>query len=391
MRDQLLGIQTYDRDWVVIGANPQIMKSLNFKPIGKDFPVYLHPQTGEEYALARKETKSGRGYKGFSVDTSPDVSLVDDLYRRDLTINAMAMDGDGVLIDPFGGKQDLENKRLRHVSEHFAEDPLRVLRVARFAGRFANRGFVVDKSTMELMKQMSGTGELSDLVAERVWQEVYRALRQDLPSVFFFTLRDANALESVLPQVDQLLTEQRTNRNSEPMRWLDAVANLTDNVVYRYCVIAHSTGQLAKHRLYNSDPSANHERLESEAINTVEKMCGQLRVPGKFHNLSVKITRFLDTFNQLHCTQPSAIVEMMLAINALRDPKQFQNFCDACDVLLQAKSDIQDDVRKSVKLFEQCRVAMLQVNEAQLAEKYSGAQLQARIYDSRVAAVRSVL
>ena len=194
VRDKFLGIERTDRDWVVVGASPEIMLSLDFKAIGKDFPVYLHPETHEEYALARKELKSGKGYKGFVVDVSEEITLEQDLYRRDLTINAMALSTDGNLVDPFGGKQDLENGLLRHVSDHFAEDPLRVLRVSRFAARFYSRGFVVEDSTLDLMKQISNSGELDDLAAERIWQEFQNAILESNPSVFFTTLRYCDAL-----------------------------------------------------------------------------------------------------------------------------------------------------------------------------------------------------
>ena len=199
VRDELLGLPVKDRDHVVVGATPEEMVKLGFKPVGKDFPVFLHPQTHEEYALARTERKSGRGYKGFTVYASPDVSLEDDLRRRDLTINAMARAEDGALIDPFGGKKDLEKKQLRHVSEAFAEDPVRILRVARFAARF---GFVVAPETMALMHRMVANGEVDALVPERVWQELARGLMEREPSRMLAVLRECGALARALPEID---------------------------------------------------------------------------------------------------------------------------------------------------------------------------------------------
>ena len=194
VRDKLLGLGVKDRDWVVVGATPEDMLQRGFKQVGADFPVFLHPDTGEEYALARTERKQGRGYHGFSVYSAPDVSLEDDLRRRDLTINAMAETENGDLVDPFNGHADLEQKKLRHVSEAFAEDPLRILRTARFAARLQPLGFSISRETMALMRQMVTSGELGDLVPERVWQEVQRALHEQAPGVFFDVLRELGAL-----------------------------------------------------------------------------------------------------------------------------------------------------------------------------------------------------
>lgn len=199
VRDQLLGLEIKDRDWVVVGATPELMQQQGFRPVGKDFPVFIRPDTGEEYALARTERKSGRGYQGFTFHTSPEVTLEQDLQRRDLTINAMAIRPDGTLVDPFDGQQDLQQRTLRHVSEAFAEDPLRVLRVARFMARFAALKFTVAPETLALMQQISASGELSHLSAERVWMEFERALATAQPVTFLLCLAEANALEHLLP------------------------------------------------------------------------------------------------------------------------------------------------------------------------------------------------
>ncbi|HLM53724.1 MAG TPA: multifunctional CCA tRNA nucleotidyl transferase/2'3'-cyclic phosphodiesterase/2'nucleotidase/phosphatase, partial [Pseudoxanthomonas sp.] len=204
VRDRLLGLPPGDRDWVVVGATPQRMLDRGFKPVGRDFPVFLHPRTGEEYALARTERKSGRGYRGFVVDSDPSVTLEDDLQRRDFTVNAMAEDADGRLVDPYGGARDIAARVLRHVGPAFVEDPLRVLRAARFMARFAALGFTVAAETLALMREIARSGELDALVPERVWQELRRALASPTPSAFLRTLRDAGALAAVLPEVDAL-------------------------------------------------------------------------------------------------------------------------------------------------------------------------------------------
>src|SRR5690349_22532080 len=202
VRDRLLGLPPGDRDYVVVGATPQQMLDLRYKPVGRDFPVFLHPETGEEYALARTERKSGRGYRGFVVDADPNVTLDEDLQRRDFTINAIAQRTDGTLVDPWGGARDLEARVLRHVGPAFVEDPLRVLRAARFMARFADQGFTVAPETMALMREVVASGEMAELVPERVWQELARAIASTTPSAFLRTLRDCGALAIVLPEVD---------------------------------------------------------------------------------------------------------------------------------------------------------------------------------------------
>ncbi|MET0655846.1 MAG: multifunctional CCA tRNA nucleotidyl transferase/2'3'-cyclic phosphodiesterase/2'nucleotidase/phosphatase, partial [Pseudoxanthomonas sp.] len=204
VRDRLLGLEPGDRDHVVVGTTPEQMLAQGFKPVGRDFPVFLHPRTGEEYALARTERKSGRGYRGFVVDTDPSVTLEEDLSRRDFTVNAIAQDEAGQLIDPLGGVRDLEARVLRHAGAAFAEDPLRVLRAARFMARFASLGFNIAPETMALMREMASTGELAELVPERMWQELSRALRSRTPSAFLRTLRECGALAEVLPEIDAL-------------------------------------------------------------------------------------------------------------------------------------------------------------------------------------------
>src|SRR5690348_3115323 len=251
VRDRLLGLPVKDRDHVVVGATPEAMLRAGFKPVGKDFPVFLHPQTQEEYALARTERKTGRGYHGFAFDTDPTVTLEDDLRRRDLTINAIAQDDDGTLIDPFGGAADLRAGILRHVSPAFAEDPVRILRVARFAARYAERGFRIAASTLELMRAMVRDGEVDHLVPERVWAETRKALAERAPSAFVRTLRDCGALARIMPEVDALYgVPQRAEFHPEidtgvhTEMVLDVAARIAPgDALIGWCALTHDLGK----------------------------------------------------------------------------------------------------------------------------------------------------
>ncbi len=258
VRDRLLGLPVLDRDWVVVGTTPEAMIDAGFRPVGKDFPVFLHPQTHEEHALARTERKSGRGYHGFVFNTAPDVSLEADLERRDLTINAMAEAADGSIIDPFNGRRDIESRQLRHVSMAFTEDPVRVLRVARFMARFHGLGFDVAEDTLALMRQMVADGEIDALVAERVWQEMERALASVVPSAFFMTLRHAGALERILPEVDALFGVPQSPRSHpeidsgvHTMMVLDEASSISDDVEVR---LAASSATACAYRSACSTP-----------------------------------------------------------------------------------------------------------------------------------------
>ena len=248
VRDQLLGLAVKDRDWVVVGATPQQMLDAGFKQVGADFPVFLHPETAEEYALARTERKQGRGYHGFAVYSAPDVTLEEDLKRRDLTINAMAQSMDGEIIDPYGGQTDLEARCLRHVSPAFSEDPLRILRTARFAARFAPLGFTVADDTMALMKQMVADGEADHLVAERVWQETQRALHENRPRVYFEVLRACHALAVVLPQINRLFDDP----GQDPLGNLERAAELSDETPVRYAALIHGLSGDEQERLHEA-------------------------------------------------------------------------------------------------------------------------------------------
>ncbi len=335
VRDELLGLPVKERDWVVVGATPEEMERQGFKPVGKDFPVFLHPQTKEEYALARTERKSGRGYKGFTVHASPEVTLEEDLKRRDLTINAMAKDEQGKLIDPFGGARDLKAGVLRHVSEAFAEDPVRILRVARFAARF---GFYAHKSTTELMREMVRSGEANYLVPERVWQEFAKGLMEDQPERMFDVLESSGLQAKLFPGIRPV----RTLAGSLPVRFA------------RLCW-----------------------SLEEEAI---EKLCKRLRVPGDVHDLAVLAARARGTLKKT--TRPAAILDFLKKMDAFRRPERFAELLQV--VRLAAP-------RTNLKRLERARRAAAAVDGAAIAEDASGLDIARRIDEARRQAIAKAL
>ena len=300
VRDSLLGLAVQDRDFVVVGATPEQMIAAGYLPVGADFPVFLHPQTHHEYALARTERKTAPGYKGFVFHTDPTVTLEQDLGRRDLTVNAMARDpGSGELIDPFGGRADLEARILRHVGEAFTEDPVRILRVARFAARFAQHGFRVADGTMVLMTQMVAAGEADHLVPERVWQEISRGLMETTPSVMFQILRDCGALERIAPELQQI--------GSHALALLDG--KCTDTVSTRYAILVHALAQPA-----------------------IEKLNKRLRVPGDCADLALLTRRWHDPIAHAAGLTAEDLLELLAATDAIRRPARFNEVvnCSRC-------------------------------------------------------------
>lgn len=295
VRDGLIGREVHERDWVVVGATPGQMLEQGFRPVGRDFPVFLHPDTHEEYALARTERKSGRGYRGFVTDTSPDVTLEEDLRRRDLTVNAMAQDEDGRIIDPYGGREDLAAGRLRHVSDAFAEDPVRILRLARFHARYAPRGFFVDPATVDLMHRMVVAGEADALVPERVWKETERALLESAqPSVFFSDLETCGALARVMPEVAALRgVPQRADYHPEvdtlvhTLMAVDAAARHGFALPVRVAALLHDLGKAVTPR----EEWPSHREHEARGVPLVKAFCERLRVPNPCRDLAVTVTR----------------------------------------------------------------------------------------------------
>jgi len=318
VRDRLLGRPVHDRDWVVVGATPEEMLSLGYKQVGADFPVFLHPQTHEEYALARTERKSGQGYHGFKVFSSPDVTLEQDLQRRDLTINAMAEAENGTLVDPFNGKQDLHQRILRHVSPAFAEDPLRILRVARFAARLAPAGFTVAAETLDLMRQMAQQGEAEHLVPERIWQETRRALHEQSPRTYFEVLLQSGALASVMPELYALFEPpvarprstgaDSSKRGDMALRALTSASSLSDETSVRFAALAMAL-----------DPTA------------LQAFCDRLKIPNDCRDLALLANRHHEDVAQAAARDAGALLSLLDQVDAWRRPDRLERLLQVCE------------------------------------------------------------
>lgn len=334
VRDELLGRTATERDWVVVGATPEDLARRGYRPVGRDFPVFIHPETGEEYALARTERKSGHGYQGFEFHCSPEVTLEADLIRRDLTVNAMAKSADGTLIDPYGGQRDLQARVLRHVSPAFAEDPLRVLRVARFAARFHPLGFTIAPETLELMRTLTASGELEHLVAERVWQETERALLEPAPQVYIQTLRDCGALAVLLPEVDRLFgVPQRADYHPEVdtglhiLLCLEQVARLSDDPAVRFAVLMHDLGK----GITPEELLPRHVGHEQSGVPLVEAVCKRLKVPARHRELALAVARYHLLCHKALDLRPATLVKLMRHLDALRRPERLEQFLLCCE------------------------------------------------------------
>ena len=333
VRDQLLGRPIIDKDWVVVGATPSQMLQQGFLQVGKDFPVFLHPQTKEEYALARTERKSGPGYYGFECNFDPNVTLEEDLQRRDLTINAMAIDENGTIIDPFGGQRDLKNKTLRHVSIAFMEDPVRILRIARFAARFAHLGFTIAPETMRLMEQMVDNGEIDALVPERVWQEMCRALQEERPEVFFNTLRECGALAVIFPELDRLWgVPQKAEYHPEidtgvhVMLALQQAVKITEKPEVRFAVLCHDLGK----GITPAYQLPGHPGHEERGVELIRNWCNKYRVPNAFKDLAIKVSRWHLHAHKVKELRPQTLVKLFQGLDAFRNPSILQDYIIAC-------------------------------------------------------------
>jgi tRNA nucleotidyltransferase (CCA-adding enzyme) len=396
VRDRLLGLPVQDRDWVVVGATPEQMVAQGYKPVGADFPVFLHPQTKEEYALARTERKHGHGYKGFTVYSAPDVTLEDDLRRRDLTINAMAEDGNGQLVDPFGGAVDLKAGLLRHVSPAFAEDPLRVLRVARFAARFAPRGFRVADETLSLMRRIAESGELSHLVPERVWQEVERALGEPAPGEFFRVLRETGALAVLFPEIDALFgVPQPVEHHPEVdtgvhvLLVLAAAARLTDDARARFAALTHDLGK-------GETPRAEwpkHHGHEETGAGLVQKLCARLRAPNDYRDLAVAVARHHGVMHRIDELRPGTILELIESVDFLRRPERVDAFIAACEADFRGRPGYENRSYPPAARLRAALAAAQGVDSAAIAAGAGGdgAKIAERIRQARIQAIKGVL
>ncbi len=400
VRDQLLNLPVKDRDWVVVGASVQEMLDLGYRQVGKDFPVFLHPDTQEEYALARKERKTAAGYHGFEFETSNQVSLEEDLQRRDLTINAMARDSSENLIDPFGGEADVNNRVLRHVSDAFAEDPVRVLRIARFAARYARLGFSVHPSTMELMQSMVASGELDALVAERVWQELRGALGERTPSAFIQTLRSCGALDRVLPEVaalygvpqpEQHHPEVDTGVHVEMV--LDKAAEIATNFygmpdsLMGFAALTHDLGKATT----PVDELPQHIAHEHRGLKPLEKLCQRLRVPNQYKKLAQFVCRYHLHSHRALSLRPTKVLDVLLAGNCLRQQPMLERFVMCCQADAQGRAGLEDRPYPQADFFlEAAAVAAAVDIQPLLDQGLEGAKLGQRIRQLRVDAIRAM-
>lgn len=341
VRDTLLDISVFDHDWVVVGATPEELLSIGYKQIGKDFPVFLHPETHEQYALARTERKSGQGYTGFTCCVSPDVTLEEDLLRRDLTINAIACSSEGVLVDPYKGVSDLQAHVLRHVSNAFSEDPLRVLRVARFASRFAYLGFSIAQETLELMRCIAHSGELADLTAERVWQETSKALMSQHPQVYFQILRKCDALAVLFPEIDALFGsiapgkwQSKIDIGHHTMMTLAISAGLSSELEVRFAALCNSLGK----GLTTQNYTLNHYEHDLARIKLVEELCQRFRIPSSVRNLAKLSAEYHNIFHIANKLKPKKLLKLFDDIDAWRNPHRLRQIIltSAADIFAQA-------------------------------------------------------
>ena len=335
VRDRLLGREVTDHDHVVVGASAERMLELGYRPVGADFPVFLHPQTGEEYALARTERKSGQGYGGFTFYASPDVTLEQDLIRRDLTINAMAEDDDGNVTDPYHGQEDLEARILRHVSPAFAEDPLRVLRVARFAARFASLGFTVAPETLELMRQLSESGELLALTPERSWKEISRALLEDHPQVFIQVLRDCGALKQLLPEVDALFGvpqppahHPEIDSGVHTLSVLEQAALFAQPLTVRWACLLHDLGKGAT----PESEWPRHIAHEHRGLKLIKAVNERFKAPKDCQELALLVGQYHTHGHRALELKPTTLLELLQSFDVYRRPQRFEEFVMACEM-----------------------------------------------------------
>lgn len=395
VRDKLLRLPVIEKDWVVIGATPEAMVEQGFRPVGKDFPVFLHPQTHDEYALARTERKTAPGYKGFAVHAAPDVSLEQDLIRRDLTINAMAMTPDGRLIDPYGGQQDLENKVFRHISPAFAEDPVRILRVARFAARYRHLGFTLAEETRALMQTMVAVGEADYLVPERVWAELFKALKERTPSAFFYTLKDCTALAKIFPELDCLFGVPQPQQHHpeidtglHTMLCLEQAALLSDNPEVRFAALVHDLGK-------GVTPPAiwpHHYGHEKNGLHVLEKLCERLRVPNAFKALAMHVMQYHTHSHKAFELRASTLTDLLSALGAFKVGNTLPEFLLACEADARGRTGFEHAAYPQAELITLAAKAAAAVDtSAVLNGGLKGPEIGAAIRRLRINAVADVI
>jgi tRNA nucleotidyltransferase (CCA-adding enzyme) len=394
VRDRLLGVPVRERDWVVVGAQPQELERAGYTPVGREFPVFLHPQTHEEYALARRERKVARGYRGFTTQSTPEVTLEEDLQRRDLTVNAMAESDTGELVDPYGGQADLAARVLRHVSEAFVEDPVRVLRVARFAARYADLGFRIADETVQLMQRMTRGGEVSALVAERVWQETERALGESRPEVFFETLRACGALAEIFPEIEALYGVPQPERwhpeidtGVHVMLALREAARLGASGAVRFAALTHDLGKARTPR----ERWPSHHGHEEAGVPLIEALCARLKVPNAHRELAVLTARHHTLVHRAAELRPTTILTLLENCDAFRRPERFAELLLACEADARGRTGRENEPYPQVAYLNRALAAAAAVTLSEQERRgLSGAAIGEQMRGRRFAAVSAV-
>lgn len=375
-----------------MGASPSDMLQLGYRQVGRDFPVFLHPITHQEYALARTERKTGPGYKGFEVHATPNVTLEEDLQRRDLTINAIAQTPDGVLIDPFNGIADVRNKILRHVSVAFAEDPVRILRVARFAARFSEHGFTIADETLALMREMVSKGEVDALVSERVWAEWGRALSEKAPSAFLRVLRDCGALARLIPELDALFGVPQTaeyhpeiDTGVHVLMVLDVAATLSSDPRMRFAALMHDLGKGET----PADQWPRHIGHEERSVDLVQNVCNRFRIPNDFRELAVLVARYHTHCHRATELKPTTLLKTLMSLDALRRPERFELFLLACEADARGRLGMKNSTYAQAQLFrDACKAAAAVSTEELIKAGLQGEGFAKELYKRRAAAIR---
>ncbi len=389
VRDRLLNYPSSENDWVVVGASPQQLIDRGFRPVGRDFPVFIHPQSGEEYALARTERKSGQGYGGFTFYTASNITLIDDLQRRDLTINAIAEDSDGRLIDPYNGQSDLNNKILRHISDAFLEDPLRVLRTARFAARYHHLGFSIASETMDAMRALVNSGEMEHLAAERVWRETQRALSEQTPQMYFQTLRDCGALACILPEVDRLFgVAQRPDFHPEidagvhTMMALEQAAKLSDDCSVRFAVLVHDVGK----GITPEDVLPRHTGHEARGLPLVKTLCERLKVPNQYRKLALVVTEYHLQCHRATDLKVETLLNLLRGAGALKSSAKLEPFLLSCEADARGRLGLENRHYSSPNYLRRAQSALATVGIADLVSSgAAGDEIGRQLHNRQIA------
>lgn len=394
VRDALLNYPVKDKDYLVTGATIEQMTELGYQQVGKSFPVFLHPESNQEYALARTEVKKGAGYTGFVCDFSPEITIEQDLIRRDLTINAMAQSEDGEIIDPYNGQQDLANKTLRHVSNAFIEDPLRVLRVARFAARYHHLGFTIADETISLMQQIADSGELASLVPERVWQETQSALAERSPEVFFQSLRAANALKVIFPELDALygvpnppLWHPEIDTGIHTMMVLQQACLLTDSLPIRFAALVHDLGK----GLTPKEHWPKHHGHENTGLPLVKALCERVKAPNEYKELALLVCQYHTHTHKAFELKPSTIIKLFDGLDAWRKQERFEAFLTACTADLRGRTGFEN---KAYPQADYLRACYTKANEVAvqdiIAQGYKGQAIREQLTKTRIDVIRNI-